>query len=94
MPCHLHQWAHVKAYDIAGTDDIAWARTDRPAALPRRRSLPALTMSGLWKALPSSGQRPAQKTQFLEPPITLSRTHTALNPISLHVVLYRLPEAG
>ena len=45
--------------------------------MPRRSSFPALGISSLWNALPSSGQRPTQRAQSLNQPLALSRIHPA-----------------
>ena len=56
-----------------GIEDGFWSGPEPVAAMPRRSSFPALNISSLWKALPSSGQRPAQRAQSLGQPVTLSR---------------------
>ncbi|CAL5218518.1 g205 [Coccomyxa viridis] len=61
----------------AGIEDSFWSEPEPVAAMPRRSSFPALNISSLWKALPSSGQRPVQRAQSLGQPVALSRPASA-----------------
>ena len=63
---------------VPGMEDTLWSGPEPVADMPRRSSFPALAMSSLWNALPSSGQRPAQRTQSLSQPLALSREAPAL----------------
>ena len=55
----------------SGMEDTFWTGPEPQSGMPRRRSFPALGISALWRALPSSGQQPAQKPPY--PPLPLSR---------------------
>ena len=63
-------------------EDTFWSGPEPVAAMPRRSSFPALAISSLWKALPSSGQRPTQRAQSLNQPLALSRTPLLLTVLS------------
>ena len=60
---------------VSGIEDSFWSGPEPVTAMPRRSSFPALAISSLWKALPSSGQRPTQRAQSLGQPTAFSRTH-------------------
>jgi len=66
---------------ISGIEDTFWSGPEPVAPMPRRRSFPALGISSLWKAQPSSGQLPAQRAQSPSRSLSLSRMHHALRAV-------------
>jgi len=68
---------------ISGIEDSFWSGPEPVAPMPRRRSFPALGISSLWKAQPSSGQRPARRAQSPSRSLSLSRTHHDLRAVLL-----------
>ena len=70
--CTMQQASeNISAGACSGMEDTFWTGPEPQSVMPRRRSFPALGISALWRALPSSGQQPAQKPPY--PPLPLSR---------------------